>query len=71
MKAPPCFDDPEAEKVLKRICEENGIDLRLLKDLCKITLDYSGSGRADGVTADITHCIDDFVVRAHDAVVEG
>lgn len=63
MKAPPCFEDPEARKSIESICRTNRLDSRLLRELCEIVVRYSGSGRAEGITTDITQCIDGFVER--------
>ena len=64
MNLPPCFEEPESKKVIKELCEENKIDAKLLKDLCEVVLEYSGSGRKEGIPADITNCIDRFIERA-------
>ncbi len=70
MKAPPCFEDPDTRKAIEAVCKRSNIDLRLLKDLCEVVQSYSGSGRAEGVTVDITQCIDGFVARANGAGAE-
>lgn len=64
MNMPACFQEPESKKVIKELCEANKIDADLLKDLCEVVLSYSGSGRKEGIPADITDCIDRFIGRA-------
>lgn len=71
MKAPACFDDPDTRKTIDAVCRHSHIDLRLLKELCEVVQKYSGSGRAEGVTVDITQCIDAFVARANGSGTEG
>jgi len=63
MNVPPSFQDPEAKRVIAALCDDNSIDTTLLKDLCEVVHNYSGSGRADGVIADVTDCIDRFIAR--------
>lgn len=60
---PPCFKDPEAKKEIQRLCKENSLDLLLLEDLCEAVADYAGSGRKEGIVADISECIDRFLTR--------
>jgi len=64
LNKPPCFQEPESKKVIKKLCEENKIDDELLKDLCDVVISFSGSGRKEGIPADITDCIDRFIERA-------
>lgn len=63
MNMPPCFRDPEAKKVIAGLCDDNEIDSTLLKDLCEVVNSYSGSGRPEGIIADLTDCIDRFIAR--------
>jgi hypothetical protein len=46
MKAPPCFEDPEARKMIREICEQHTIDLELLKDLCELMNEFSRTSEA-------------------------
>jgi hypothetical protein len=45
MKAPPCFDDPEAKTIIRAICKEFRIDADLLKDLVEVEARHSGSNQ--------------------------
>jgi hypothetical protein len=61
MKAPPCFEDPESKKIVRRICEEHRVDIELLKDLCQIVNVHAGSGRRVGLPEDIEAILDRFI----------
>lgn len=61
MRLPACFEDPEAKKLIKSLCKEHKIDEDLLADLVEVVQQYSGSGRRDGVTSDITSALDRFL----------
>ena len=63
MNFPPCFQEPGAKRVIADLCEQHKIDTTLLKDLCEVLLNFSGSGRKEGVLADLTDCIDRFIAR--------
>lgn len=63
MKAPPCFDDPESKKVIKELSEKHRIDITLLKDLCEIIQQCSGSARKCHIDAEIALCLDRFLDR--------
>jgi len=63
MKAPPCFDDPESKKVIQGLCEEHRIDTALLRDLCELMQQHSGSGRKHNIDAEIALAIDRFLER--------
>jgi hypothetical protein len=65
MRPPPCFDDRETRNKLESLCSTNKIDTQLLIDLCEVVYGYSGSGRKEGVTAEISQCIDNFVSRSN------
>lgn len=64
MRVPPCFDDRDTKKQISEICAQNDIDPRLLEELCEVVQSYSGSGRKDGVTADLTVKFDAFLDRS-------
>lgn len=64
MKAPPCFDDPETKKLVKQVCKQHQIDPELLKDLCELVMQYSGSGRRFGLDDEIAGIITRFIARA-------
>lgn len=64
MKKPPCFDDSDAKKKIQEICGDNQIDLSLLIELCDVVHRFSGSGRAEGITAEISQAIDSFEERS-------
>ncbi len=61
MKAPPCFEDSESKKVIRKICELHRIDMELLKDLCEIVNVHAGSGRRFGLPAEIDSVLDRFI----------
>ena len=63
MRPPPCFDDRDTRKKIESLCQANQIDTQLLIELCEILYTYSGSGRKEGITAEFTQCIDNFVTR--------
>lgn len=63
MKAPPCFDDPETKKLVKQVCKQHQIDPELLKDLCELVTQYSGSGRRFGLDDEIAGIITRFIAR--------
>jgi len=65
VRPPPCFDDVETRRRIQQVCELNSIDVNLLIDLCEVVQGYSGSGRKEGVTADLTLCFDAFLARAN------
>jgi hypothetical protein len=67
MKAPPCFDDPETRKLIKQICGNNNIDHELLKDLCELVNEHSGSGRRVGLPDEIDAVVDRFISREEKA----
>lgn len=64
MRAPACFEDREASRLIRKVCEEQNIDPTLLADLCGVIQSYSGSGRKDGVISDFTSHIDGFMERS-------
>ena len=61
MKAPPCFEDSESKKVIRKICDQHRIDMDLLKDLCEIVNVHAGSGRRFGLPEDIEAVLDRFI----------
>jgi hypothetical protein len=63
MKAPPCFDDTETKRIIRKICEEQKVDGELLKDLCELINEYSGSGRRFGLDDQIAATITRFLTR--------
>lgn len=63
MKAPPCFDDTETKRMVRKICESHNIDADLLKDLCELIVEHSGSGRRFGIAAEVEVIIDRFNIR--------
>ena len=67
MKAPPCFEDSDTKRMVKRICEAHRIDPDLLKDLCEVVNEYSGSGRRHGLPEDIEIVLDRFSSRKKEA----
>lgn len=67
MKAPPCFDDPETRRLIRKICEKHRIDDELLKDLCETVMKYSGSGKAFGQPEEIDLSLERFLTREKEA----
>ena len=65
MKAPPCFEDPETKRIIRQICEQHSIDDELLKDLCELMNEYSGSGRRFGLEDQIAASITRFLSRTN------
>jgi hypothetical protein len=63
MKAPPCFEDQETKRIIRQICEEHRIDIELLKDLCELENQHSGSGRRFGLPDEISSVITRFLSR--------
>jgi hypothetical protein len=60
MKAPPCFEDSESKRIIRKICEEHRVNIDLLTDLCDIVNEYAGSGRRFGLIEEIEAAIDRF-----------
>jgi len=67
VKTPPFFDDPDTRELVTDVCKEFAIDDLLLRDLCEVLADYSGSGRRFGLPEDITQVIDRFIDRTKEA----
>jgi hypothetical protein len=63
MKPPPCFEETETRRQIDALCKQNDIDMMLLKDLCEVVQQHSGSGRREGITSEITDCIERFLQR--------
>lgn len=61
MRPPACFEDEDAKRLIESLCGEHGIDITLLTDLTEIVQQFSGSGRREGVTTEITSAIDRFL----------
>jgi|GEM_PF-1898754 len=61
MKAPPCFEDTETKRVVKKICDEFRIDIDLLKDICELVQERTGEGRKFGVDAEISDVLSRFI----------
>lgn len=64
MKPPPCFEDAESKRIIRKICEEHRIDLDLLKELCEVVDLHAGSGRRVGLPEDIEAVLDRFIRNA-------
>jgi len=59
----PLLEDPNAREVLKNVCTEHNIDLRLIEDLIGIQRDNLGRGRQMGITQEFSAAISDFLER--------
>lgn len=66
MKQLPAFEDEETKKLIHGLCQEHEIDMPLLKNLCEVMQEHSGSGRKHDVDADIAGCLDRFLARHPD-----
>jgi len=64
MKPPPCFEDKDARKRIKGLCKENKIDVKLLIDLIEVAQGRSGAGYREGISAEISQKIDEFIRRS-------
>ncbi len=53
--------------MIREICEQHTIDLELLKDLCELMNEYSGSGRRFGLPDEIDGIINRFFSRTSEA----
>lgn len=62
----PLFKNLHAKKVVQSVCAEHGITPRLLQNLIEIERDYSGSGRADGITERFEGCLKDHLEQQDD-----
>jgi hypothetical protein len=67
MKAPPCFDDQDTKRIVKQICEQHRIDSELLKDLCELVNQRSGSGKRFGLDNEIAGILTRFLTRSEEA----
>ncbi len=67
MKAPPCFEDAESKKVIRKICEQHRVDIDLLKDLCELVNSYAGSGRRFGLPEEIEAVLDRFIKNSKES----
>lgn len=63
MRELPCFTDREAKKIIDHLCQEYNVDVILLKDLCELMQEHSGSGRREGVVEQFNSTIDRFMSR--------
>lgn len=63
MKQLPAFEDAETKKLIQELCKECQVDVSLLKDLCEVIQNHSGSGRKHDVDSDIAGCLDRFLAR--------
>jgi len=63
MRAPACFEDPDAKRLIEELCQQYRIDSQLLVDLTEIVQTFSGSGRREGITVDISSALDRFASR--------
>jgi len=63
MKPPPCFEDTETKRIIRQICEQHQIDMELLKDLCELVNERSGSGRRFGLDDELAGILSRFLSR--------
>ncbi len=64
MNLPPSFTDPEAKKMLRKLCQENRVDVELLQELSALMLEHSAKSRIDGIDEQIASLIDGFLSRS-------
>jgi hypothetical protein len=63
LRLPACFEDPSAMETIRQICSKYQVDDQLLKDVLQVALQYSGYGRAHGLTSELAVPIEDFLRR--------
>lgn len=67
MKPPPCFEDSETKRIIRQICEQHQIDMELLKDLCELVNERSGSGRRFGLDDELAGILSRFLTRTKES----
>lgn len=67
MKPPPCFEDTETKRIIRQICAQHQIDMELLKDLCELVNERSGSGRRFGLDDELAGILSRFLTRAKES----
>ncbi len=67
MKPPPCFEDTETKRIIRQICEQHQIDMELLKDLCELVNERSGSGRRFGLDDELAGILSRFLTRTKES----
>ena len=63
MRTPACFEDSDTRPIIDELCKKHKIDMQLLVELCEVIQKFSGSGRKEGVTNEISTCIDAYLHR--------
>lgn len=66
MRTLPLFEDAHVQEVLRELTREHRLDADLLKDLCNLERDSSGTGKAFGIDADIADALDRCLMRLGD-----
>jgi len=66
MKAPPCFEDADSKRIIRKICEEQHVEMDLIKELCAVINVHSGSGRRFGLPEDIADALDRFIQNSEE-----
>ena len=67
MKPPPCFEDTETKRIIREICDRHQIDMELLKDLCELVNERSGSGRRFGLDDEMAGILSRFLTRTKES----
>ena len=58
MSTPRCFTDERSREMIADACQEAGLQIELLKELCELVERYEGSGRASGSFKEIQSILD-------------
>lgn len=59
----PCFEDAEFARECKAVAMKHGLDILVLRELCLTVARHAGSGRREGINAEINEAIDKFLER--------
>lgn len=70
MRKLPAFSDQQAKKILGELCRRHSLDPNLVLQLAEVHARYSGSGRAQGVFAELDVVLNDYVSSLSDSEAE-
>ena len=57
----PILSDPDAKKILKRLCKDHSLSMELLSQMIEIQRDNLGRGKQIGITQDFSAALADFL----------